>query len=72
MSAPGNSHGDVGAPASGRDGCPSLGGGSLRVAASSRELGQTHLAEEMFGQWDKWTEFHVWQMWCTMTRFCNM
>lgn len=46
--------------------------GSSSCAAGSRELGQTHLVEEVFGQKDKWTEFHVWQTWYTMTSFGNV
>ena len=46
--------------------------GSSSCAAGSRELGQTHLVEEVFGQKDKWTEFHVWQTWCTATSFGNV
>lgn len=41
-----------------------------RVTAGSRELGQTQVAEQVFGQKDKWVGFHVWQMWGATERFC--
>lgn len=41
-----------------------------RVTAGSGELGQTHVAEQVFGQKDERIEFHVWQMWGAMARFC--
>ena len=69
-----DSHGSEGLGSQERDGCPeqeplSLSGGlgvqpegGSSPAASSRDLGQTPLAGEVFGVKDKWIAYHVWQM----------